>query len=318
MNIKPVFRRILVTVLLLGMALFLVPGVEASEYGDEHQIFEFLTKNMGLNQAAACGIMANMEAESNFRLVCYGDEGTSFGLCQWHNDRFDCLKTFCSSRGYDYRSLEGQLNFLFFDLRNNFPWIYQNLRRMSNDSQGAYDAAYYWCVNYERPAGMEEAGARRGRSAQNYWKRYGSYVPAKGETVVESNGLSSLGNSSSVWDTLFYWEKEAMEQTEEEPVEKSVSSNPATTAPAPTEKTESVQETQKIETTEETESTEATEPTEPVDSRKQCKCPVPHHPPVVPVVDGEPLLEERVIECSCGEMELQFGPQAPVITYEIC
>ncbi len=309
MKLKSVCRRFLIGVVLLGMALLLVPGVEASEYGDERQIFEFMTQQMGLNPAAACGIMANMEAESSFNLVCYGDGGSSFGLCQWHESRFDALKTFCRSRGYDYRTLEGQLNFLLFDLRNDFPNTYKYLRSVSNDSQGAYDAAYYWCVNYERPAGMEEAGAYRGRLAQNkYWRRFGSYVPGNGGTAVSSNGLTGLGGSSSVWDSLFYWEKNESSEEEEKPQTQEVTPMPESKGveqPAPTASTES------------REVPETTEETEPIQDQEQCQHLLPQHPPAIPMVDGEPLLDEMVFTCNCGEFELHFNSSAPIITYEI-
>ncbi len=42
-------------------------------------------------------------------------EGTSYGLCQWHDGRFDALQSFCLLQGYDYWSLEGQLNYLAYE-----------------------------------------------------------------------------------------------------------------------------------------------------------------------------------------------------------
>lgn len=312
MNWKSAYRRVLITVLLLGMALLLVPGVEASEYADEGQIFEFMTLEMGLNPAAACGIMANMEAESGFKLVCYGDEGSSFGLCQWHATRFDALKTFCKSRGYDYRTLEGQLNFLLFDLRVNYPDTYKYLRRLPNDSQGAYDAAYYWCVQYERPAGMQAAGAYRGRLAQTkYWNRFGSYVPGTGGTVVRSNGMSGLGTSSSVWDALFYWEREETSEEEEKLKMEKTEPAPGSSDAAQAEPTVVEEAAEQTEPSVEDEAVDTTE------HQERCQNLLPQHPPAIPVVDGEPLLSEAVVTCNCGEIELQFSSQAPVIIYEI-
>ena len=40
-------------------------------------------------------------------------------------------------------------------LKTKYPNTYNSLLRIPNTSQGAYDAAWVWCINYERPAGME-------------------------------------------------------------------------------------------------------------------------------------------------------------------
>ncbi len=321
MNIKLVYRHIFAIVLLLGMMLFLAPGAEASEYGDEQEIFEFMTQEMGLPPASACGIMANMEAESSFRLVCYGDEGTSFGLCQWHAGRFDALKAFCGSRGYDYRTLEGQLNFLLFDLRVNFPDTYKHLRCIPNDSQGAYDAAYYWCVNYERPAGMQAAGAHRGRIAQmKYWNRFGRYAPGTGGTVVDSNGLSGLVSSSSVWESLFYWEKhDTAEEEAKTELPKTETPRTEVREPVPKKGTEEVvaETAAPVASAEETETAQNGKNTEETEPQELCERLMPQHPPVIPLAKGKLLSEETVLECSCGEVQLQFNSKAPVVTYEI-
>ena len=55
---------------------------------EESAIFRYLHDTMGLNEAACCGVLANIEAESGFSNASVGDyvEGvpTSFGICQWH------------------------------------------------------------------------------------------------------------------------------------------------------------------------------------------------------------------------------------------
>ena len=60
--------------------------------GDSNQdkIFNYL-KSQGFNNAAISGILANIEYESGFKTTLYGDGGTSYGLCQWHQGRFTRL-----------------------------------------------------------------------------------------------------------------------------------------------------------------------------------------------------------------------------------
>ena len=68
---------------------------------------------MEFNSAAACGILANMNAEST-GLVPDQEEiggGGGYGICQWTDTRRDDLVEWCENNGYDYTTLEGQLWF---------------------------------------------------------------------------------------------------------------------------------------------------------------------------------------------------------------
>lgn len=54
---------VLLAAALIAAAVFPVAVYAAS---NEQVVFEYLTNTMGLNTAAACGAMANLEKESNF------------------------------------------------------------------------------------------------------------------------------------------------------------------------------------------------------------------------------------------------------------
>lgn len=206
---KHPIRRLLV---LLAVVSLLLPAVRASDLSLERKIFDFLTGELGLNSAAACGVLANIEAESGFRLENLGDSGTSFGLCQWHNSRYEQLKSFCIRQGYDYRTAEGQLNYLAYELRTQYQRTYAILRGVPNTSDGAYTAGYYWCYYFEVPATREESSLRRGRTAQlKYWVRYGG-MGGSGEVEVDSRGYSGLLSQSIVSQYSFYWDEEEPEE----------------------------------------------------------------------------------------------------------
>ena len=72
---------------LLTAALLAVPV--SADAGDrlavEREVYDYLTNELLLSTAAACGVLANIEHESSFQPTIYGDKGTSYGLCQWHN-----------------------------------------------------------------------------------------------------------------------------------------------------------------------------------------------------------------------------------------
>lgn len=167
-------------VLFLLLPVCTVQGAEMDRLTMEKQVYAYLTSQMGLNSAAACGIMANIEVESGFTLTAIGDSGTSFGLCQWHEGRYTALITYCASRGLDYRSLMGQLEYLQYELRTNYTSLLAQLNLVEDSAQGAYQAGYLWCVKFERPADMEVKGVTRGNLAQyKYWYRYrGASLPA--------------------------------------------------------------------------------------------------------------------------------------------
>ena len=140
----------------------------------QDKIFNYL-KGQGFNNAAIAGILANIEYESGFNTTIYGDGGTSYGLCQWHNGRFQNLKNYCSSNGLDYKSLDGQLAYLVHELKTSYPGVYNYIKSVPNTKEGAFNAAYKWTTSFEIPANKEAQGSKRGSAAQSkYWEKYGN------------------------------------------------------------------------------------------------------------------------------------------------
>jgi hypothetical protein len=176
---------------------------------NEEKIFTFLVNEIGFNTAAACGVLANIYYESAFDPTATGDNGTSYGICQWHNERWDAMKTWCNNNGYNWKNLEGQLNYLKFELSkndSNYLWngktIYNYMIDVENTASGAYDAGYYWCVKYEIPANAETVGKTRGNLAKNsYWAEYGKAV------VPATPVLTKVSNVST--GVKVQWEKAA-------------------------------------------------------------------------------------------------------------
>ena len=139
------FRKCVLLLLMLG--LLRVP-VLAENLVIERQVYQYLTEQMGLPSSSACGILANIEKESAFNPNIVGDQGTSYGLCQWHAGRYTALKTFCRAKGLDYQTVAGQLAYLRYELETNYSDLLAELRVQKNDADGAYRAAYLWCVEF--------------------------------------------------------------------------------------------------------------------------------------------------------------------------
>lgn len=134
-----------------------------------NSMFEFLVSEFSIPPAAAAGIMSNLWTESQWNPNALGDNGTSYGLCQWHNERWDNLRQFCDCNGYDWESTEGQLRFLKYEIESDasFTAMLSNMRSCSNDPSGAYQAAYDFCITFERPSEAEQKAAQRGQNAEN-------------------------------------------------------------------------------------------------------------------------------------------------------
>jgi len=151
------------------------PAVESdymssSKYTNEQKCYLFLTREAGLNSAAACGILANIRKECNFNPAA----GSSYyGLCQWGGGRLTNLKNYCASNGYSQSSLEGQLKFLMYELNKSYSSVLKYLKSVDNTASGAYDAAYHFCYYYERPANKTSSSESRGALARDtYYPKY--------------------------------------------------------------------------------------------------------------------------------------------------
>ena len=125
----------------------------------------YLSREMKLNPAAVCGILANIEYESDFSPTVWGDDGTSYGLCQWHESRCRSLFLFCQENGYAPNSVIGQMRYLELELTEDYPELLEYLQTVENRSVGAYNAAWCWCWYYEIPAQREEQAILRGEQA---------------------------------------------------------------------------------------------------------------------------------------------------------
>ncbi len=148
-------------------------AVESGNYSNEELTFLYLTQEAGLNTAAACGVLANIKAESSFRPTALSSGGGSYGICQWTGSRRTRLQNYCENRGLDYTTLSAQLQFLEYELENYYPKVMNYLRAVDNTAQGAYDAGYYFCYHFEAPSNRASRSVTRGNSARDtYWPKY--------------------------------------------------------------------------------------------------------------------------------------------------
>lgn len=123
----------------------------------------------GLNGAAACGVAGNIKHESNFNTAAIGDNGTSFGICQWHNSRGTAMKSYVGSNWAS--NLTGQLNFLWKELTESYTSVLSHLKSVSESESGCKSAADYFVRKFEVPANVNSASITRQASAVEYYKQ---------------------------------------------------------------------------------------------------------------------------------------------------
>lgn len=138
----------------------------------EENIFIYLTKYLEFSNSSACGIISNIAYETGRKFN--SDAGSSsicYGLIQWRGNRLKKLKSWCEENEKDYTTIQGQLDFMHWELIYDDPYgTYDYLVQCEDGIEGAYDAGWYFCYWYERPNNIKTASKIRGRAAREYYK----------------------------------------------------------------------------------------------------------------------------------------------------
>ncbi len=146
--------------------------------GRQEATYKFLRQVMGLNDAGAIGIMANIQKESGFNPLSeyHTASEDSYGICQWNNRWHfwdDCIN-FCQRNDYDYLSLEGQLYYMqeYANGEAERRRAMEAIRSVPNTLEGAKMATDQWCRHCEKPGNMENSIRERQKVAQDFWATY--------------------------------------------------------------------------------------------------------------------------------------------------
>ncbi|MDO4620605.1 MAG: phage tail tip lysozyme [Lachnospiraceae bacterium] len=162
-----------------------LPAMTATVFAEESSsamIFRMLTEEGGLNSAAACGILGNIQQESGLNPNA---QSSYYGLAQWGGSRLSNLRSYCSENGYDSSSISGQIHFLIYELQNGYTGVYDALLNVSDDADGAYSAACTFCHDFEQCGNYDWEYSTRGGFASTFWSQYGGTVTAEEETDEE-------------------------------------------------------------------------------------------------------------------------------------
>ena len=145
-------------------------------------------KSKGFNNAAICGLMANIMMECSFDTSTFTRQCDDVlnpylkasGICMWTAEGFENFKRDCPTWK---QGIDGQLVYLYetivkndkSTLPNNQKYtywcngVYTMLKTTPNTESGARAAALNFCANYERPAPGSES--TRASFASGYWSK---------------------------------------------------------------------------------------------------------------------------------------------------
>lgn len=104
--------------------------------------------SLGYTKANASGIAGNLFVESSYNPLAVGDNGTSFGLAQWHKSRWEKLNQWAKQNNKNPNTFKGQIDYLDWELKNTEKRAYQKLI----ESKTPYESAYNFAKYFERPS----------------------------------------------------------------------------------------------------------------------------------------------------------------------
>lgn len=107
---------------------FINAGADENATGERSKYIQQKLMSMGFTASAAAGVVGNLVQESGLRTDAIGDNGTSGGLAQWHNERLDALKRFAAARGKEWTDLDTQIEFLAEEMRTSYADTYAKMQ----------------------------------------------------------------------------------------------------------------------------------------------------------------------------------------------
>jgi len=165
----------------------------------KEKIWNFL-KQKGCSDFTASGILGNLEKESETFNVTDNEKGydeptngSGYGIVQWtFTDRQGPLMNWTAENGLDYHTLEGQLNFMWYEMNNNYGGMMPELLGATSTDE----ATMTFHDNYEGSGDGEEGLQKRRDFAARTYNEF-SGKSASAATVNTGGNASSKGTKSN-------------------------------------------------------------------------------------------------------------------------
>lgn len=172
---------------------------EGGVIGKQREAYEYFTGKRGMSKIQALAIIGNLMAESGLKDDIYGDNRTSYGIQQWHNERMDKLFKHARKKGHstptfkdqlefladEYEGKTGYSNFLYTRKGKEGPGYYNYSRQDFMNADNLKDAVVAW----NQGAGRPHKSVIRNDDRYNYAMEVAKNLGLE----IEENSVSSYG-----------------------------------------------------------------------------------------------------------------------------
>lgn len=172
---------------------------EGGVVGKQREAYEYFTGKRGMSKIQALAIIGNIMAESGLKDDIYGDNRTSYGIQQWHNERMDKLFKHAKKKGHstptfkdqlefladEYEGKTGYSNFLYTRKGKEGPGYYNYSRQDFMNADNLKDAVVAW----NQGAGRPHKSVIRNDDRYNYAMEVAKNLGLE----IEENSVSSYG-----------------------------------------------------------------------------------------------------------------------------
>lgn len=138
---------------------------EGGVVNKQREAYEYFTNKRSMSKIQALAIIGNLMAESGLKDDIYGDNRTSYGIQQWHNERMDKLFKHAKKKGHstptfkdqlefladEYEGKTGYSNFLYTRKGKEGPGYYNYSRQDFMNADNLKDAVIAWNQGAGRP-----------------------------------------------------------------------------------------------------------------------------------------------------------------------
>lgn len=172
---------------------------EGGVVGKQREAYEYFTNKRGMSKIQALAIIGNLMAESGLKDDIYGDNRTSYGIQQWHNEHMDKLFKHAKKKGHstptfkdqlefladEYEGKTGYSNFLYTRKGKEGPGYYNYSRQDFMNADNLKDAVVAW----NQGAGRPHKSVIRNDDRYNYAMEVAKNLGLE----IEENSVSSYG-----------------------------------------------------------------------------------------------------------------------------
>lgn len=179
---------------------------EGGVVGKQREAYDYFTNKRGMSKIQALAIIGNLMAESGLKDDIYGDNRTSYGIQQWHNERMDKLFKHAKKKGHstptfkdqlefladEYEGKTGYSNFLYTRKGKKGPGYYNYSRQDFMNADNLKDAVVAW----NQGAGRPHKSVIRNDDRYNYAMEVAKNLGLD----IEENSVSSYGQMGFGYD----------------------------------------------------------------------------------------------------------------------